>query len=48
MSGNKPGKNSNSLVVTTPSDCGIAMTRIFNAPRELVFDAWVDPKQVAQ
>lgn len=26
----------------------IAIVRVFNAPRELVFKAWTDPKQVAQ
>lgn len=29
--------------VTTPSDREIAMTRVFNAPRELVFEAWTTP-----
>ncbi len=29
----------NELVVTTPSDREIAMTRVFDAPRELVFEA---------
>jgi len=31
--------NPNKLVVTTPSDREIVLTREFNAPRELVFDA---------
>lgn len=31
---------------TTPSDREIAMTRVFNAPRELVFAAWTDPEHV--
>src|SRR5262249_25996500 len=26
----------------------ITITRVFNAPRELVFEAWTDPDQVAQ
>lgn len=26
----------------------IVITRVFNAPRELVFKAWTDPKHVAQ
>jgi uncharacterized protein YndB with AHSA1/START domain len=30
--------------VTTPSDREIAMTRVFNAPRRLVFDAWTKPE----
>jgi uncharacterized protein YndB with AHSA1/START domain len=32
------------LQVTTPSDREIAMTRVFNAPRSLVFDAWTKPE----
>jgi uncharacterized protein YndB with AHSA1/START domain len=32
------------LEVTTPSDREIAMTRVFNAPRRLVFDAWTKPE----
>ncbi len=31
------------LQVTTPSDREIAMTRVFDAPRTLVFDAWTRP-----
>jgi uncharacterized protein YndB with AHSA1/START domain len=31
------------LEVTTPSDREIAMTRVFNAPARLVFDAWTKP-----
>lgn len=30
---------SNQLTVTTPSDLEIVMTRVFNAPRDLVFEA---------
>jgi uncharacterized protein YndB with AHSA1/START domain len=30
--------------VTTPSDLEIAMTRVFNAPRRLLFDAWTKPE----
>jgi uncharacterized protein YndB with AHSA1/START domain len=36
----------NKLTVTTPSDREIAMTREFNAPRRLVFDAWTKPELV--
>ncbi len=32
-------KNSGTLTVTTPGDCTIEMTRVFDAPRRLVFDA---------
>lgn len=30
------------------SDRAIVITRVFNAPRDLVFKAWTDPKHVAQ
>ena len=33
------GSGSNTLTVTTPSDREIVMTRVFDAPRELVFEA---------
>ena len=33
-----------SLKVTTPSDNEIAMTRVFDAPRHLVFDAYTKPE----
>jgi uncharacterized protein YndB with AHSA1/START domain len=33
-------KNTGTLKLTTPSDREIAMTRVFDAPRRLVFDAW--------
>ena len=32
------------LQVTTPSDREIAMTRVFDAPRQLVFDAYTKPE----
>ena len=32
------------LQVTTPSDHEIRMTRLFRAPRDLVFDAWTIPQ----
>jgi uncharacterized protein YndB with AHSA1/START domain len=35
-----------STTYTMPSDLEIAMTRIFDAPRELVFAAYTDPKHV--
>ncbi len=34
--------------VTLPSEREIVMTRVFNAPRELVFRAHTDPKLIAQ
>jgi uncharacterized protein (TIGR03086 family) len=36
------------LHVTTPSDREIAMTRVFNAPRHLVFDALTKPELVSR
>ena len=40
--------NSNTFVVTTPSDLEIRMTRLFNAPRHLVFEAMSKPEHVKQ
>lgn len=37
-------KNSGNLQVTTPGDREIVMTRVFNAPRQLVFDAMTRPE----
>jgi uncharacterized protein YndB with AHSA1/START domain len=34
------------LEITLPSDREIAMTRAFNAPRQMVFDAWTKPELV--
>src|SRR5258707_7376570 len=34
------------LNVTTPSEREIAITRVFNAPRRLVFEAWTNPQHV--
>jgi uncharacterized protein YndB with AHSA1/START domain len=36
--------NTGTLQVTTPSEREIAMTRAFDAPRSLVFDAWTKPE----
>jgi uncharacterized protein YndB with AHSA1/START domain len=33
-----------SLIVTTPSDREIALARVFDAPRQLVFDAYTKPE----
>ena len=38
--------NSDSFKVTTPSDQEIRMTRLFNAPRQLVFEAMSKPEHV--
>ena len=38
--------NSDSFTVTTPSEQEISMTRLFEAPRELVFEAMTRPEHV--
>jgi uncharacterized protein YndB with AHSA1/START domain len=43
-----PEAKSPALTVTLPSDREILMTRTVDAPRELVFKAWTDPKHLAQ
>jgi uncharacterized protein YndB with AHSA1/START domain len=37
-------KKSGMLQITTPSERELAMTRAFDAPRRLVFDAWTKPE----
>jgi len=39
---------SNALTVTTPSDREIVMTRAFDAPRRMVFEAYTQPEHVSQ
>ena len=39
-------KTVGSLTITTPSDREIAMTRVFDAPAQLVFDAYTKPELV--
>ncbi|HUQ98392.1 MAG TPA: SRPBCC family protein [Gemmatimonadaceae bacterium] len=39
-------KNAGELKVTAAGDREIIMTRVFNAPREMVFDAWTKPELV--
>jgi uncharacterized protein YndB with AHSA1/START domain len=41
-------KVNKTLKITTPSDLEIAMTREFDAPRHLVFDAMTTPKHVSR
>jgi uncharacterized protein YndB with AHSA1/START domain len=36
--------NADTLTITTPSDHEVLMTRVFDAPRQLVFDAWTKPE----
>jgi uncharacterized protein YndB with AHSA1/START domain len=38
--------NTGGLQVVTPTEREIAMTRSFDAPRDLVFEAWTSPEQV--
>ena len=40
--------NRDSFTVTTPSDQEIRMTRLFDAPRQLVFEAMTRPEHVRQ
>src|SRR5579872_2950338 len=37
-------KNAGKLKITTPTDREIVMTRVFDAPRHLVFAAWTRPE----
>jgi uncharacterized protein YndB with AHSA1/START domain len=37
-------KNVGKLKISTPSERELAMTRVFDAPRNLVFDAWTKPE----
>ena len=39
-------RNAAKLQITTPSDREIAMTRVFDAPRGMVFDAWTRPELI--
>lgn len=39
-------KNTGNLKVTTPSDTEIQMTRVFDAPRRLVFEAMMTPELI--
>lgn len=41
-----PEKNNPSVTVTTPTDREIVITRVFDAPRRLVFDAWTQPQHL--
>jgi len=37
-----------SNTVTPPADRTLVVTRVFDAPREMVFKAWIDPKQLGR
>lgn len=41
-------KQSGTLTLTLPSDREIVLTRVFDAPRQLVFEAWTRPEHVAR
>jgi uncharacterized protein YndB with AHSA1/START domain len=41
-------KDSESLQFDAPGDREVTMTRVFDAPRSLVFEAWTNPKHVPQ
>ncbi len=38
--------NSDSFALTTPSDRELVLTRVFDAPRLLVFEAWTKPEHL--
>ncbi len=38
--------SSESVTITTPSDREVMMTRVFDAPSRLIFDAWTKPEHV--
>jgi len=42
-----PLRNIGPVTIATPGDCQIVITRIFDAPRALVFDAWTKAEHVA-
>jgi uncharacterized protein YndB with AHSA1/START domain len=37
-------KNTGTLKVTLPTDREIVLTRVFDAPRRIIFDAWTKPE----
>jgi uncharacterized protein YndB with AHSA1/START domain len=37
-------KNTGTLTVTTPTDREVVLTRVFDAPRQMVFDAFTKPE----
>ena len=41
-------RNSGAMTLTLPSDREIVLTRVFNAPRRLLFEAWTNPEHVKQ
>jgi uncharacterized protein YndB with AHSA1/START domain len=45
---NEPYIEAPTATVSLPSDCEIVITRTFNAPRAIVFDAWTKAEHIAQ
>jgi uncharacterized protein YndB with AHSA1/START domain len=43
-----PKKDTGTFKVTTPTACEIAMTRVFDAPRRMVFEALTNPELLKQ
>ena len=43
-----PTKNTGTFKVTTPTACEIAMARVFDAPRSMVFEALTNPELLKQ
>lgn len=41
-------RNSGAMTLTLPSDREIVLSRVFNAPRRLLFEAWTNPEHVRQ
>ena len=41
-------KKTRTLMMSTPTDREVVLTRIFNAPRQLVFEAWTNPRYLAR
>lgn len=39
-------KNVETLQITTPTDVEVVMTRVFDAPRRLVWEAWTTPEHL--
>jgi uncharacterized protein YndB with AHSA1/START domain len=46
MTASSTTTNSDTLTLTLPSDTEILITRVFDAPAALVFDAWTKPEHV--
>jgi len=41
-------KNTGTLTIETQSDCEVVMTRVFDAPKELVYEAFSKPELLKQ